>query len=488
MAWYNYFPKKSVKRFLISQAIFLFIFTGIITLSIRYYVSTKISSLPEMIKLASQLDIFVLNLMWFLFAVGMLYSIWLAYDNFYPLGRLLAKAKSIKRGTYKRQWNEEIEAGHDYGEWYEMELTLNKINREITKRKKDNKRREIEIEALASAVSDGVLAIDPTKRVQYFNGPMAAILGKKLDPLAPPSYLDEVFRAPKLTVTVDEVIQSGEARRIQIQMRPHKVSENHVFDVIVTPVRHERKDDFYGVIAVFHDITEAKKVEEVRIDFVANASHELKTPLTSIKGFVDVLSQDLDRADTKAAKDKLEVIKRNVDRLHELVKDLLELSRLDASHEAVKEEISVEEFTDEMAREVKPLLEKKEQTLLIDYKIENVSASRLMLGQVMSNLIENAIKYSQNQAKIQVRWLEDGEFTLLKVIDNGPGISEEHLSRMFERFYRVQNGKNRNSSVGGTGLGLSIAKNCMIRLGGRIEVDSLPGRGTEFTCYFPKNS
>jgi two-component system phosphate regulon sensor histidine kinase PhoR len=487
MAWYKYFPKKSVRRFVVSQAIFLFIFSVIILLSIRHFVSGKIAISIEMLRVGPELEAYSFKLVLFLFFSGMIYSLWLAYDHFYPLGRLLAKAKNIKRGTYKRQWNEEMEAGHDYGEWYELELTLNKINREIIKRKEDNRRREMEIETLAGAVSDGVIAVDPMKKVQYFNGPMALILGKTLDPLSPPSYLDEVFRAPKLTLAVDEVIQSGLLRRIQIQMRPHKVADNHIYDVTVTPVRDEKRDEFYGVIAVFHDITESKKVEEVRIDFVANASHELKTPLTSIKGFVDVLAQDLDRDDTKAAKEKLSVIRRNVDRLNELVKDLLELSRLDASDEAVKEDILVEDATEDLLRELRPLFALKQQTLTVDYQVAVVKANRLMLGQVMSNLLENANKYCGPQCKILLQWAQNEDSVILKVSDNGQGISEEHLSRLFERFYRVQHGKTR-SGVVGTGLGLAIAKNCMLRQGGRIEVDSLPGKGTEFSCYFPKNS
>lgn len=486
MVWYKYFPTKSIRRFIISQAVFLFFFSLTTILCVRYFVGERVGDSPEAMKLASQLDVFLLKLMWVLSGLGVLYSGWLGFGLFYPLGRLLHKAKEIKRGTYKRQWNEEVEAGHDHGEWYELELTLNKINREISKRKQDNKRREIEIEALAGAVSDGVIAIDDQKKVQFFNGQMALILGKVLDPLSPPSYLDEVFRAPRLTLAVDEVVQSGQPRHIQIQMRPHKMAENHIYDVTVTPVRNERKDEFYGVIAVFHDITEIKKVEEVRIDFVANASHELKTPLTSIKGFVDVLAQDLDRQDTPAAKEKLDVIRRNVDRLHDLVKELLQLSRLDASDEAAKEDIDVEEFTEEILSEVRALAEQKKQGLKAEYHVHSVKANRMMLAQVMSNLVENAIKYCDFWSKIKVEWKESEAEVILQVSDNGPGISEEHLGRLFERFYRVQNGRAK-SGVIGTGLGLSIARNCMLKQGGRIEVDSLPGRGTEFTCYFPKN-
>lgn len=418
----------------------------------------------------------------------LIHGLFTFYVFLLPLGRLLAKAKNIKRGTYDKEWDHEFEPIQDFGEWYELELTLNKIHREIKKHKDDRQRREKEIETLAGAVSDGVIAIDAFKRVQYFNGPMALILGKTFDPLSTPAYLDEVFRAPKLTLTVDDVLSERKPRHIQIQMRPHKSMENHVFDVSVSPVVNEKKNKFYGAIAVFHDITEAKKVEELRIDFVANASHELKTPLTAIKGYVDSLKQDYEVKNFVAAKDKLNVVERNVNKLNDLVVNLLTLSRLDARAETTKESLSTEELTDEIIQSLDISIREKKHTISVDLKTPDVVGNRLMVLQVLSNLVENAIKYCQDGAHIQIVWEKKEQLTLLRVIDNGPGVSEEHAPRLFERFYRVHGGKVRSVVVGtgaGTGLGLSIAKNSMLKMGGRIEVDSLPGRGSEFTCYFP---
>lgn len=414
----------------------------------------------------------------------LVHSVVVSYVFLFPLGRLLAKAKNIKRGTYEKEWDHEYEPIQDFGEWYELELTLNKIHREIKKHKDDKSRREREIETLAGAVSDGVIAIDSLKRVQYFNGAMAHILGKNFDPVAPPSYLDEVFRAPKLTLAVDEVLAERTARRLQIPMRTHKTPDSHVFDVTVNPVINEKKNKFYGVMAVFHDITEAKKVEELRIDFVANASHELKTPLTSIKGYVDSLKSDYETQNFSAAKDKLAVVERNVNKLNELVIDLLTLSRLDASAETAKEELATQELSEEVLQSVASAAKEKRQSIELAYHVPVVLANRLLVLQVLTNLVENAIKYCPENAIIQIQWKKEAAFVVLKVIDNGPGVSEEHAPRLFERFYRVQNTKMRGS-VAGTGLGLSIAKNSMLKMGGRIEVESLPGRGSEFICYFP---
>lgn len=296
-----------------------------------------------------------------------------------------------------------------------------------------------------------------------------------------------MFRAPKLTLAFDEVIELRQPRRLQIQTRPHASSDTHVFDVIVAPVLNEDKNTFSGVIAVFHDITESKRIEEVRVDFVANASHELKTPLTSIKGYVDSLVQDVKSKDYSSIEAKLEVVERNVNRLNDLVIDLLTLSKLDEPEQASIEELSTEEITDDVIREMRPLANEKRQTLSARYNTKHVRAHRIMIGQVLSNLIENAIKYCDERSQIEIIWEQQDSSTVLKVRDNGAGISEEHLNRVFERFYRVSHGKVVSSS-GGTGLGLSIVKNAMLRMGGRVEVDSLPGSGTTFICTFPRLS
>lgn len=482
---FRYFPRKTAFRFLIYQTIFFTICLGFMVLSLRHHIGGLMNATAEDISQASDIDQFFIQLALVVLAGAVMYSSWSFYKFFYPLGRVLAKAKSIRRGTYKKTWDDDVVPGEDVGEWFELELTLNKINRQLKRRKQDGEQKQTELEALTGAVSDGIIAIDHTKGVRYFNGKMAIILGKEFDPLSPPSYLDEVFRAPKLTVAVDKVMELGELQRIQIQMRPSGTMENHIYDVVVSPVKFEKKRKDYGAIAVFNDITEFKKTEEMRIDFVANASHELKTPLTSIKGFMGALERDLELGETKMAQDKVAVINKNVSRLNSLVKDLLELSRIDATDEAAKEEIEIEAFTEETLRELKPQWSEKNHKLVTNYQANIVRANRMMLGQVLSNLVENAIKYCDDAAEIKVDWTYDDEHIKMEVSDTGDGVSSEHLNRLFERFYRVQNGKTR-SGVMGTGLGLAIVKNCMLKQSGRVEVDSLPGKGATFTCYFPR--
>jgi two-component system, OmpR family, phosphate regulon sensor histidine kinase PhoR len=464
----RYFPKRLFKRIIFVQIV---LFAAILPSVIWFLFRRFDLPLLPVITVASLIGLMITTVHFFMAVL--------------PFGRLLEKAKAIKRGHYRRSWDKEMDLAIDYGEWYEFEVTLNKIYRELKKYKQSNIHREIEIETLASAVSDGVIATDSVKRVQYYNGPMALMLGKEFDREFTSRSLDEVFRAPKLTLAFDEVIETKQPRRLQIQTRPHKNSDTHVFDVVVNPVQNKENNIFYGVIAVFHDITESKRIEEVRVDFVANASHELKTPLTSIKGYVDSLVQDVKNKDYTSVEGKLSVVERNVNRLNNLVIDLLTLSRLDESVQTINEEISTEEITEEVIRELKALSTAKSHVITYQCTAKSVKAQKIMLGQVLINLIENAVKYCDEGSQIEVIWDSIDSGIRLRVKDNGSGISEEHLSRVFERFYRINNGKIK-TTIGGTGLGLSIVKNSMLRMGGRVEVDSLPGAGTTFTCIFPK--
>ena len=194
---------------------------------------------------------------------------------------------------------------------------------------------------------------------------------------------------------------------------------------------------------------------------------------------MDSLVQDVKNKNYGALEGKLSVVERNVNRLNDLVVDLLTLSRLDEPEPAISEELNTEEITEEVIRDLKGLLHSKKQDIRTTYNVKSVRAHRIMLGQVLANLIENAVKYCDDGAVVEVIWDQTEAGTRLRVKDNGPGISEEHLSRVFERFYRVNNGRIK-STIGGTGLGLSIVKNSMLRMGGRAEW-TVSWRGTTFT-------
>jgi two-component system phosphate regulon sensor histidine kinase PhoR len=234
-------------------------------------------------------------------------------------------------------------------------------------------------------------------------------------------------------------------------------------------------------------IAALKRAEKMRIDFVANVSHELRTPLTSIKGYTETLIEDL--AQGRAADPEfLNIILKNSNRLLSLINDLLDLSAIESGadhlHPAL---IDLKEFSGTVLDALQHSAEKKNTELTLEVKTPQLIADPKRTEQVLVNLVENAIKYCPMDSKVRITWEEasndQGREILLKVSDNGPGIPEKHLDRLFERFYRIDKGRSRE--MGGTGLGLSIVKHILQRHHGSIEVESALGRGTTFTCRFP---
>jgi len=231
-------------------------------------------------------------------------------------------------------------------------------------------------------------------------------------------------------------------------------------------------------------IVALKKAEKMRIEFVANVSHELRTPLTSIKGYAETLLQDLEDG-RSADPDFLKIILRNSDRLLALINDLLDLSAIESGADEIHPtELNVKEITDHVIMHVETLAQRKNTRIVTEFLAEHVKADPKRIEQVLTNLIDNAIKYCPPQSEIRVRWTDESKSIVLRVSDNGPGIAEKYLDRLFERFYRLDKGRSRE--MGGTGLGLSIVKHIMQRHNGSVNAESSLGQGTTFVCRFPK--
>ncbi len=298
--------------------------------------------------------------------------------------------------------------------------------------------------------------------------------------------LTDIFRQPEIHAAIDRVISKKETEKISVSLPILKDPRERHFLISLAPLRHNKTQEVYGVLGTFHDITDIKMTEQIRIDFVGNASHELRTPLTSIKGYIETLKSDLDQGHTGEARQFVDIISKNVNRLIELVNDLLSLSSLDASVQIHPEKFSPLELTHSVVEEFR--LQALEKNIRIDLlgTVDHFYADVGKVEQVLRNLISNSIKYVPEGKNVRVIWQTNsmGE-VVLKVIDNGPGISPEHHVRLFERFYRVDRGRSRDQ--GGTGLGLAIVKHIMQNHGGRVEVQSQLGHGAEFICTFPAN-
>jgi two-component system phosphate regulon sensor histidine kinase PhoR len=234
-----------------------------------------------------------------------------------------------------------------------------------------------------------------------------------------------------------------------------------------------------GLLAVFVDVTHLRRLETLRRDFVANASHELRTPVAAISSAAETLETALER-DPAAARDFVQMIQRNAERLRNLVDDLLDLSRVESQDFAIRlETVDVREIVGAVVDLFRERASKKKIALtseIVDGA--GVLADRRGLEHVITNLVDNAVKYCPAGSRVTVRTVAGQGQAVIEVDDDGPGIEKEHLPRLFERFYRVDPGRSRE--LGGTGLGLSIVKHLVEAMRGSISVESEPGKGTRF--------
>ena len=365
----------------------------------------------------------------------------------------------------------------------ELANALNEMAQQLNARINTITEERSQIRAILSSMIEGVLAVDSAGHIVSINKAAAELLdidASKSQGLS----IEEAIRNPQL----QEYIKNTFENKRQTETDYFVLNESGRFLQLQGSALTDNEGKNNGAVLVLHDITRTRHLEEVRRDFVANVSHELKTPVTSIKGFVETL---LDGAvnDSQEARRFLEIIAKHSDRLNAIIEDLLSLSRLEEDSE--KRRLSFEET------KIKPTLvsaielsklnaDKKhiEVELLCDDQV-TAKINSALIEQAVLNLIDNAIKYSQENSKILVNsQIKDNEI-LIKVSDQGCGIEKEHLERIFERFYVVDKGRSRK--LGGTGLGLSIVKHIAQVHGGYIQVESTIGKGSIFKIHLPLN-
>jgi two-component system sensor histidine kinase VicK len=258
----------------------------------------------------------------------------------------------------------------------------------------------------------------------------------------------------------------------------------------VYEVRYDKFKDVAGgddgIIIILQDVTERQRIDNMQIDFVANVSHELKTPLTSIKGYTETLLES-GAADVEMTKEFLAIINSETDRMNRLVKDLLQLSRLDTKQQKwYKEEADIASLVKTAVKKVEMLAKSQNQHINLIFNADLsilLDMDRDRIEQVLLNVLSNAIKYTKERGRIDVDVFRDGDDVRVVVMDNGIGIPEKELPRVFERFFRVD--KARSSRMGGTGLGLAISKQIIEEHKGSIELESIFGKGTKVTITLP---
>lgn len=388
------------------------------------------------------------------------YLVW----NLIQLSRLykwLVKSKSLYPPSAPGIW----------GEIFNHLYVLQRRNRKELKKLKGI---ISEFRASTSALKEGALIISNQGEIRWFNKASEKLLGLKASTDIG-QRLFNLLRHPSF-------IEYEQARDYEKPLTIHSpADEKVILNIHITPYNNDQR------LVMIRDVTEKHHLERVRQDFVANVSHELRTPLTVIHGYLEMLDPDMYPELAKVEK-PLQMMRQQALNMGHLVDDLLLLSRLDAkdtTQNGMKKDIDINIMLDSICAEARVLSGEKNQTILFhSHSNATISGSEKQLRSAFSNLVFNAVRYTQKGGKIDLYWKETDEHYVMTVSDNGPGIEEEHIPRLTERFYRVDTGRNR--SQGGTGLGLAIVKHVLEMHGGFLDIQSTVGKGSDFSCYFPK--
>ncbi|WP_255642516.1 HAMP domain-containing sensor histidine kinase [Clostridioides sp. ZZV15-6388] len=361
------------------------------------------------------------------------------------------------------------------GELGELARNFNHMIKNMDDTLEEVRYKHLQLRSILKSISHGILAIDVNGNILLINDEAKEMIKSEPNKLVEGHNINAVIKEEEILKQILQFIGSKENETAKITTK-----DDIVYKIKVDPVYLQNTNNvIIGSIVNIEDITKKVKLENMRSDFVANVSHELKTPLTSISGFVETLKSN-ENIDVNTRNRFLEIIESESDRLKRLIDDILLLSFVENKDTLLMEDVVIYD----VFREVYEITQRSasEKNIEVLYKCDdksiNILSNRDYIKQVFLNLVDNAIKYTQDNGIVQVVVLKDEEKIIIKVIDNGVGIPKEDVERIFERFYRVD--KARSRDVGGTGLGLAITKHIVKSLNGCIKVKSELGIGSEF--------
>jgi two-component system phosphate regulon sensor histidine kinase PhoR len=332
------------------------------------------------------------------------------------------------------------------------------------------------MEAILAGMVEGVIVVDPAGRLQLANNAAQRML--KLDGVAIGRPYVETIRHPAIAELVAAAL--GGRSPEPLQLSPPRDSSR----TIIARGAAASGDAAHGAVVVMHDITDLRRADQIRRDFVANVSHELRTPLTAIRGYVEALADG--DSDVEESRRFLAIITRHTERMERLVKDLLRLARLDAGQETLDVvDCDIRVLAHNVAADVARALDERHQQVdvTVGPGAEIVHGDPAKLHDALRNLVANAVTYAPEHTVIAIEATRSDGKVAIVVSDVGPGIPEEDLSRVFERFYRVD--KSRSRDPGGTGLGLAIVRHLVQLHGGDVYAENRPEGGARFTITLP---
>ena len=387
--------------------------------------------------------------------------------------RIAAVARRYGEGDLTRP-------SHDYGgdELGDVARVLDASVQELGRRLQELSRDRARMEAMLSGMVEGVLVVDRHGRLQLVNRAAQAML--QMDSASTGRPYLEVIRHPDISAQLTATLRGEEVGTHELALAR---DPSRLFISRAAPVAAGGEG---GAVLVLHDITDLRRADQIRRDFVANVSHELRTPLTAVRGYVEALADG--PADEETRQRFLEIITRHTTRMERLVKDLLRLAQLDARQEVPDiGACDIRQIFEAVVADLAPAIEARRHRITIDVAPEarEVRGDAAKLHDIVRNLVENAVNYSADAADVRLAARRDGGAVTIDVSDSGPGIPPEDLTRVFERFYRVDKSRSR---PGGTGLGLAIVRHLVELHGGQVRAENgsqAQGGGARFTVTLP---
>lgn len=398
----------------------------------------------------------------------------LAKDITEPIEDMIQVSEQLKDNDYSARVKTAAK-----GELRQLANAINVLASSLQNQMIEIKENEQRLSGVLANMMSGVILVNVEGRIVLANKAIGSMLGRNSESLIGQMHV-EAGRNASLSNLIEQSLKTKKEIRDEIHFYYPK---ERILDVHLAPFVGEN-GDMRGIIVVLHDVTDVRRLEKMRSDFVANVSHELKTPITSVKGFAETL---LDGAmeDTELCRSFIEIIYKESDRLHRLIKDILYLSGIE--HHRVpltSEQVNMVNAINAAVDMVKNAAAKKNIQLHLPPQ-ENIviEGEKDRIHQIILNLLSNAIAYTPEGGKVTVTLSATESKIKFGIADTGIGIAQAEISRIFERFYRVDKARSRNS--GGTGLGLAIVKHLVDSHNGTIEVDSMEGEGTTFTVTLP---
>ncbi|MCX7745633.1 MAG: cell wall metabolism sensor histidine kinase WalK [Clostridia bacterium] len=396
-----------------------------------------------------------------------------------PINEFILMAKEISNGNYSKRVD--IKSNYELGQLAE---SFNGMASELEKSIESMRDKNIKVDSIINSMTSGIVAVDSKFKIILINSKACEMFNISNGPGAIDINIIELIRNNRINLFLKETMDQNIPDVNEIIIGP---PEDKVLRILTSPIKSpDLSNKNAGAIATIQDITNIKKLEQIRTEFVSNVTHELKTPLTSIRGFIETLKNGAIN-DKNVADKFMEIIDIEAERLSMLINDILQLSEIESKQKDIHiGTYNLKPIIQETIEILQGLAKKKDISLTHDLDDEvKIIANKDRIKQMMINLIDNAIKYNVEGGSVHVKTFKSEGSLSIIVKDTGIGIEEEHLIRIFERFYRVDKGRSRN--LGGTGLGLSIVKHIVNLYNGDIKVNSTLGKGSEFIIRFPVN-